>query len=60
MRKRHKKYTDWEKRNKTVFTDDLTLCIEQNNNEYTNEAEYKINIKNPVDFLCLSSEKLKF
>ena len=67
-RKRNKRYTYWEGRNKTVFffTDDMIIYVENTKesnkklleliSSYGKVAGYKVNIQKSTAFLYSSSE----
>lgn len=68
-RKGHKRYTDWERRNKTVFSDDMIIFAENLKeitkkllelmSNYSKVTGYKINIRK-VKGLLNNNEQVEF
>ena len=68
-RKINKRNTDWKRRSKTLFADDMILYIENPKdstrklleliNEYNKVAGYKINTQKSLAFLYTNSEKIE-
>ena len=66
-RKRNKRNTDWKRRSKTLFADDMILYIENPKhstrklleliNEYSKVAGYEINTQKSLAFLYTNNEK---